>query len=408
MSANPRVSIQSINSIVNLKDLVGNETKYTYDDYGRVSSETRPDGGVTTYAYNSDNTIKTITRRDGKTVSYSYDAVKRPVSQSVDGDTISYTYDADGNILSATNSSGTVSFAYDATGKLIKETQNGIDITTSYDSDSNVKMLSFLGQTVSYTRDNAGLATQVGDIAFTYDANSIQTQIAYPNSTNEQNTFDAIYNIKKIETANQTLNYTQDKTGLITSKNDIDYTYDNIGRLIQAGSDTFTYDKAGNNLNNSAVYNTLNNQMQENALYAITYDAMGNIASKYNKLTKETSKYTFNARNQLTQYVQQDENNQTVKTLNFTYDAFGRRASKTEDNITQKYLYDGDDIIAILDGNNQVITTITHDESIDTPLSITNANGTFYYHRDHQGSIVSLTDSTGAVVESFTYDTPKP
>ena len=35
---------------------------------------------------------------------------------------------------------------------------------------------------------------------------------------------------------------------------------------------------------------------------------------------------------------------------------------------------------------------------------ITNQNGTFYYHRDHQGSIVALTDSAGAVVESFTYD----
>jgi len=91
----------------------------------------------------------------------------------------------------------------------------------------------------------------------------------------------------------QTLNYTHDKTGLITSKNNTNYTYDNIGRLIQAGSDTFTYDKVGNSLNNSAVYNTLNNQMQENALYAITYDVMGNVRTKYNKLTKETSKYTF-------------------------------------------------------------------------------------------------------------------
>ena len=47
---------------------------------------------------------------------------------------------------------------------------------------------------------------------------------------------------------------------------------------------------------------------------------------------------------------------------------------------------------------------LTHDESIDTPLSIANQNGTFYYHRDHQGSIVALTDSSGQVVESFTYD----
>ena len=108
--------------------------------------------------------------------------------------------------------------------------------------------------------------------------------------------------------------------------------------------------------------------MQENALYAITYDAMGNVRTKYNKLTKETSKYTFNSRNQLIKYIKQDENNNTIKTIEFAYDAFGRRVSKTEDNITQKYLYDGDDIIAILDDQNKVITTITHDESIDTPL----------------------------------------
>jgi RHS repeat-associated protein len=45
----------------------------------------------------------------------------------------------------------------------------------------------------------------------------------------------------------------------------------------------------------------------------------------------------------------------------------------------------------------------THDESIDTPLGIANANGTFYYHKDYRGSIVALTDSSEEVVESFTH-----
>ena len=395
--------------LTSLKDPVGNTTTYTYDTYGRVATETRPDGGATNYAYNTDNTIKTITRRDDKTVSYSYDAAKRPVSQSVDGDTITYTYDAEGNILTATNSSGTVSFAYDETGKLTKETQLGIDITTSYDAESNVKTLSFLNQTVNYSRDALGLATSINNNAFTYDANSIQTKLDYANGTSEANTFDAIYNIKKIETANQTINYSQDKTGLITSKNSTDYTYDNIGRLTQAGADSFNYDAAGNNQNDNAVYNILNNRLTASDIYTITYDSMGNIKRKYNKLTNTTSNYTFNSRNQLVSYEQLDENNQTTKTLTYTYDAFNRRVSKTDTSagsatVVQKYLYDGDDIVAILDSSNAVIATITHDESIDTALSITNANGTFYYHRDHQGSIIALTDSSGTVVESFTYD----
>ncbi len=390
--------------LVSVKDPVGNETVYTYDEYGRLASETRPDGGVTTYTYNSDNTVKSVKRRDGKTVTYTYDALGRPTAQSVDGDTVRYTYDAEGNILSATNGSGTVSFSYDAAGKIVKETQNGIDVLTVYDKDSNVKTLSFLGRSITYTRDAAGLASRIGDIAFTYDKNGIPTGVSYPNGTGEAYTFDAVYNLKSIQTADQTINYSHDKTGLITAKNTTDYGYDKIGRLIKAGADTFTYDKAGNNLNGNAVYNPLNNRFDQSDFYAVTYDAMGNIKSKYNKLTKEKTLYTFNARNQLTQYVLQDENNQTVKTLEFAYDAFGRRISKTEDGVTQKYLYDGDDIIAILDNDNNVIATITHDESIDTPLSITNANGTFYYHRDHQGSIIALTDENGQVVESFTYD----
>ena len=66
------------------------------------------------------------------------------------------------------------------------------------------------------------------------------------------------------------------------------------------------------------------------------------IKSKHNKLTHTTSNYTFNSRNQLVSYAQLDDANQTTKTLTYTYDAFNRRVSKTEDGVTQKYLYDGD------------------------------------------------------------------
>ncbi len=397
-------SYDNAGRLTSLKDPVANVTRYTYDTYGRVSSELRPDSQTTNYTYNADNTINTIIRRDGKIVTYTYDKAKRPTSQTVDNDTISYNYDKEGNILTATNTTGTVSFIYDDAGKLTKETQLGIDIETSYDKDSNVKTLSFLNKIVNYNRDNTGLATSINDNTFTYDANSIQTKLSYPNNTGETNTFDAVYNIKQIQTANETIDYSQDKTGLITSKNSTSYQYDDIGRLIQAGADSFSYDNAGNNLNDNASYDTQNNQYIQSDSYVFTYDGMGNVESKTNEVTNETTTYTFNNRNQLTSYTKQDENNNTTKTLEYTYDAFNRRVSKTEDNLEQRYLYDGDDIVAILDNANQVIATITHDESIDTALSITNDNGTFYYHRDHQGSIIALTDSSGQVVESFTYD----
>ncbi len=106
---------------------------------------------------------------------------------------------------------------------------------------------------------------------------------------------------------------------------------------------------------------------------------------------------------QLVKVVKQDDANTTLKTLEFTYDALGRRASKTIDGVTQNYLYDGEDIIAILDSNNNPISIITHGESIDTPLAIRTNNESYFYQRDHQGSITSLTDSNQNKVQEYIY-----
>jgi outer membrane protease len=46
------------------------------------------------------------------------------------------------------------------------------------------------------------------------------------------------------------------------------------------------------------------------------------------------------------------------------------------------------------------VTIVHHDTKIDTPLSITTLYGVFYYHRDHQGSIVEY----GDVVENISCD----
>ncbi len=93
--------------------------------------------------------------------------------------------------------------------------------------------------------------------------------------------------------------------------------------------------------------------------------------------------------------------------LEYRYDAIGRRTQKRDGNTTHHYLYDRFDLIAIHtfypDGTEST-ATLVHDETIDTPLSIKNRHGTFYYHRDHQGSMLALTDEDGKTVESFEDD----
>ena len=132
-------------------------------------------------------------------------------------------------------------------------------------------------------------------------------------------------------------------------------------------------------------------------------DTYINLTQKQNLVDNTKTLYIWNARNQLIKVEKQDDANVTVKTLEFNYDALGRRVSKTINGVTQNYLYDRDNIIAILDDNSNPISIITHDESVDTPLAIRTDNQSYFYQRDHQGSILNLTDQNQNKVEEYLY-----
>ncbi|VAW62716.1 hypothetical protein MNBD_GAMMA08-1242, partial [hydrothermal vent metagenome] len=98
-----------------------------------------------------------------------------------------------------------------------------------------------------------------------------------------------------------------------------------------------------------------------------------------------------------------DATDQVTKTLEFSYDPFGRRFSKSVDGTLKRYVYSGDNIIAIVDNGGNTLSTF-NTLGVDRPLSITTGANTYYYHRDHQGSIISLSDSGGNNIETYAYD----
>ncbi|HNS57335.1 MAG TPA: RHS repeat-associated core domain-containing protein, partial [Smithellaceae bacterium] len=66
--------------------------------------------------------------------------------------------------------------------------------------------------------------------------------------------------------------------------------------------------------------------------------------------------------------------------------------------------YDNEDIIAVLDGNNTLTQNITHGPGIDEPLILkSSASTNYYYHADGLGSIIALSDETGAIAETYEY-----
>ncbi|MBM4027665.1 MAG: hypothetical protein FJ280_20030, partial [Planctomycetes bacterium] len=96
-------------------------------------------------------------------------------------------------------------------------------------------------------------------------------------------------------------------------------------------------------------------------------------------------------------------------TLNYVYDAFGRRIEKKYDGRTiLQYVYDGDHCIAEYDAAGNLKRKYLYGPGIDEPICMIESSGTYagtyYYHFDALGSVVALTNSSGNTVQVYEYD----
>jgi RHS repeat-associated protein len=127
---------------------------------------------------------------------------------------------------------------------------------------------------------------------------------------------------------------------------------------------------------------------------ANTYDANGNT------LTDAQGRgFTWDFENRLTQVV-----NPGVGTTTFRYDPFGRRIQKSGPLGTTNYLYDGMNLLEEVDQSGNVLARYTQGSSVDEELSELRASTTSYYQADGLGSITSLSNGTGALANTYTYD----
>ncbi len=420
--------------LITICDPLQNTTQFSYDNYDRVIKQTLPNKKEKSFIYNKDNTLKTLVQEDNTKVEYTYNKAKKVVEIKTKDEILSYEYDSLGNIISANSNDSYLEYIYDSNANIINQTQDEIELDKAYDSNTNkLTNLILFGQNFSYQRDEQNtinaIQTPKGTINLSYDENKVLIARSYPNNKKEKIQYDQNYNITQIQTANDTLNYELNDIGQIVKKNDIEFSYDNYNRLIQTNTQEFSYDLAGNILGENTIYDTADYRLLSSDTYELYYDDRGNLKEKLNKHTKEKTLYTFNIKNQLIQYKKYNPNGGVIQELSFSYDALGRRVSKTHNNTTYYYVYDNLNIVAILDKNKQLLATIVHDEDIDKPLSITTYEHThkytkeyeelcfeqqylldikhtktYYYHRDHQGSIIALSDNEGNITESFIYD----
>ncbi len=161
------------------------------------------------------------------------------------------------------------------------------------------------------------------------------------------------------------------------------YSYDPVGNRLTDATASYSYDAANRLLSKTGV--------------SYTWDANGNLTGKTD--ATGTITYRYDGDNRL---VQVTRGGSTLGL--FTYDPFGRRVSKTTATGTVYYVYDGEDILAEVDAAGNLLTYYVHGPGIDEPLAMIKGTKVYYYHADALGTITHLTKSSGAIAQSYDYD----
>ncbi len=256
-----------------------------------------------------------------------------------------------------------------------------------------------------------------GQFGFGYDTLSRRTSLTRPNAVNTGYNYDSISRLLSVlhQTGATTLDgatYTYDNAGNRTAKanalNNIteQYTYDPLYQLTQVTqgattTESYSYDAVGNRLSSLGMsmysYNT-SNQLASTPAATFTFDNNGNTLSKTD--STGTRNYTWDFENRLTSIVLPG----TGGTVAFKYDPFGRRIQKSSVSGTTIYLYDGANSIEEVDQSGSMLARYAQVPSVDDPLSELRGGSAAYYQQDGLGSVTSLSNSTGTLANTYTYD----
>jgi RHS repeat-associated protein len=412
-------SYDAAGRLLSLTDSAARTTAYAYDSVGRLSQRTEPDGRRRQYAYRADNLLAQVTLPDGRAIVYTYDAAKRVTREDAAGDVYSFAYDARGLVVSASSAGGTVTRSHDAAGRLARETMHGQTVDLARNAEGERIRVSALGRAATYARDVRGLVTGISSdsdvFALSYDAAGRRIQLSLPNGSLVSYAYDGANQLTSLVHSgpfSAAYSHVYDASGRLTRLGgdgaEWFNQFDALGRLTAAthGAEAFAYgfDAAGNIIGAGRVHDAGNRVVQDD-VYTYGYDANGNLISKQNRATGARVVYAWNARALLVRLDRFAAASATtpVKTVSFTYDAFGRRASKTEDGTLERYVYEGDDLIGVLDAAGAVKQAYLFGPGIDEPLMMMSGAARRYFHADHLGSVRALSDST-TVVARYDYD----
>jgi RHS repeat-associated protein len=327
-------------------------TSTTYTPTGKPATVTDANGNITTFSYDLLDRVSTVKDAMGRTTSYGYDALSRQISISnlaiQSTPLLQKSYTPDGLLASVTDAnSRTTSFAYDGLDRLATTTYPlGSTETLTYDADNNVltrktranQTISFAYDTlnrlktktppspapvVSYSYDLAGRLTGISDTSAAIAAAvpPSGTSVQYSTSLG----YDAMNRPTAVTWSPAPSAAAAPAAGSVTFGHSYNKVNQRIGQTVTDNS-WFNYPAASP----STVSYTANALNQYTAVGAVTpsYDGNGNLTSD------GTFTFGYDTENRLTSA------SGAGNTASYTFDAQGRRKTKTVNGMTTAFVTD--------------------------------------------------------------------
>ena len=417
---------------------LGNSPSYIYDAVGNQLSATDRNNRTRRFTYDNLNrqTLEEWLDNSGnaiRTISQSYDAASQILAASDPDSAYSYAYDSDGRLISVDNQGTTglprvlLEYAYDSVDNLLSVTDS-IDGQTA-----GVESFTYdaLNRMTRITQSGTGVTDKRVDLA--YDAASQMTGLTrYADLSGSQLVANSDYIYDEVGRL-RGLTHSQGSTVIA----DYDWRYDAINRITEfnypdgssdysynardeltgadhssQGDESYTYDENGNRTNPG--YQTgQNNQLQSDGTYDYTYDGEGNLITRTEVATGETTEYVWDYRNRLIGVTTKDSSGTVVESSEYTYDLLNRRIGKvidpdgpgSEPAQVERLVYDGDNIILSFDGNGNQTHRYLHGPAIDQVIADEDSSGQVRWGlADNQNTIRDVIDSTGAVLNHIVYN----
>jgi RHS repeat-associated protein len=347
------------------------------------------------FGYDPGGNITSRRLRDGQSIGSGYDLLGRLQTRTLPGSepSVAYGYDNLGHTTSVNQSGTTLTFGYDSLGRLRTETGPQGTLASDYDVAGRRSQLTWPdGFYVNYDYLVTGEVTAIREkgatsgigllATYAYDDRGRRTTLTRGNGTVTSYQYDSVSRLQQLShilagtAANQTIGMSYNPADQIATRT--------------SSNDEYSWIE---NQNTSQSYgaNSLNEYTAIGSVSPV-YDARGNLTNF------GTGTYSYSSENLMTG---------APGSVSLSYDPVGRLNQASSSTTATRFMYDGDRLVAEYNASNQLQRRYVHGPAQGEPLVWYEGTGTAarrWLHSDERGSIIAISDSSGARFATNSYD----